>query len=140
MNKCNENNPKTLHSLIKKLKSYYKNNPDADPHKMAYSLYGYPTCPKDPSLNMKYLGHCREKGRTAYTYENMDFRMFPGIQRDTKEWDDLHKIRTIVERSINHFKTNMCIAGQKTRSHATTKADVFLAGIASQLTVIVAIG
>lgn len=64
--------------------------------------------------------------------------MFPGVQRDSDEWASLYKIRTIVERAINHFKTNMCVAGRKTRSHATTKADVFLAGIASQLTVIVA--
>lgn len=77
-------------------------------------------------------------GRTTYTYENMDLRMFPGIQRDTKEWNDTYKIRSIVERAINHFKINMCIAGRKTRNHTTTKADVFLAGIASQLTVIVA--
>ena len=64
--------------------------------------------------------------------------MFPGIQRDSDEWNRIYKIRTIVERSIKHFKTNMCIAGRKTRNHTTTKADVFLAGIASQLTVIVA--
>lgn len=44
----------------------------------------------------------------------------------------------MTEQSINHFKSNMCIAGRKTRNHATTKADVLLAGIASQLTVIVA--
>lgn len=31
--------------------------------KVGYSLYGYPTCPNDPSLDMKYLGHCHEKGR-----------------------------------------------------------------------------
>jgi hypothetical protein len=79
-----------------------------------------------------------KKGRTTYTYENMDFRMFPGIQRDTDEWISLYKIRTIVERAINHFKINMCVAGCRTRNHATTKADVFLAGIARQLTVIVA--
>ena len=130
-----------------------------------------PTCPKDPSLDMKYLGHCHEKGRadrdkwgcpkvhmvkgqwvcdctepcstakkgrTTYTYENMDFRIFPGIQRDTDEWKSLYKIRTIVERAINHFKINMCVAERRTRNHITTKADVFLAGIASQLTVIVA--
>lgn len=78
------------------------------------------------------------KGRTTYTNENMSFRMFPGIQRDTGEWVQLYKIRTIVERAINHFKINMCVAGRKTRNHITTKADVFLAGIASQLTVIVA--
>ena len=64
--------------------------------------------------------------------------MFPGIQRDSDEWVSPYKIRTVVERSINHFKSNMCVAGRKTRNHVTTKADVFLAGIASQLTVIVA--
>lgn len=139
--------------------------------KVGFNEYGYPTCPNDHSLAMKYCGVTREKGRsdrikwccpkihmekgqwvcdckapcstarkgrTTYTYENMEFRMFPGIQRDTPEWDALYKIRTSIERSINHFKTNMCIAGKRTRNHATTKADVFLAGIASQLTVIVA--
>lgn len=139
--------------------------------KVGYNLYGYPTCPGDPSLDMKYGGLCHEKGRsdrhkwycpkvhmvkgqwvcdcknpcspakkgrTTYTYENMDFRMFPGIQRDSPEWIKLYKIRTIVERAINHLKINMCIAGRKSRDHTTTKADVYLAGIASQLTVIVA--
>ena len=33
-----ENNPKTLNSLIRRLKAYYKDNPDVDPYKMAYSL------------------------------------------------------------------------------------------------------
>ena len=106
--------------------------------KVGYNAYGYPTCPKDSSLDMKYAGHCHEKGHTTYTYENMDFRMFPSIQLDSDEWVSLYKIRTVVERSINHFKANMCVAGRKTRNHATTKADVFLAEIASQLTVIVA--
>jgi hypothetical protein len=139
--------------------------------KVGYNEYGYPTCPNDPNLDMKYLGVTKEEGRahrvkwgcpkmrrqdgqviclcdspcstakfgrTTYTYDNMDFRMFPGIQRDSKEWDDLYKIRTSVERTINHFKLNMCIAGRKSRHHLTTKADVFLAGIACQLTAIVA--
>ena len=52
-----------------------------------------------------------KNGRTTYTYENIDLRMFPGIQRDRKEWNDTYKIRAIVERAINHFKINMCIAG-----------------------------
>jgi hypothetical protein len=138
--------------------------------KVGFNDYGYPTCPKDSSLDMKYCGVTKEmgradrikwicpkmryhkgwicdcqtpcsnaaRGRTTYTYENMDLRMFPGIQRDSDEWKDTYKTRTIVERAINHFKINMCIAGRKTRNHTTTKADVFLAGIASQLTVIVA--
>ena len=68
----------------------------------------------------------------------MDFCMFLGTQRDSDEWVSLYKMRNIVERGINHFKTNMCVAGRKTRNHATTKADVFLIGIASQFTVNVA--
>lgn len=138
---------------------------------VGYNEYGYPVCPNDSSLSMKYRGICHEKGRadrikwgcpkmsykkgnwicncknpcspavkgrTTYTYENMDFRMFPGIQRDSEEWIRLYKIRAVVEKSINHLKNNMCIAGKKTRNHLTTKADVFIAGIASQFTVILA--
>ena len=33
-----ENNPKTLNALIRKLKAYYKDNPEVDPYKMAYGL------------------------------------------------------------------------------------------------------
>lgn len=33
-----ENNPKVLNALIKRLKAYYKDNPDVDPYKMAYGL------------------------------------------------------------------------------------------------------
>lgn len=79
-----------------------------------------------------------KSGRTTYTYDNMDFRMFPGIQRGSDEWVSLYKIRSVVEQAINHFKINMCIAGRKSRNHLTTKADVFLAGIASQFTAIIA--
>ena len=34
----NENNPKTLNALIRKLKSFYKDKPDVDPYSMAYGL------------------------------------------------------------------------------------------------------
>ena len=34
----NENNPKTLNALIKRLKSFYKDKPEVDPYKMAYGL------------------------------------------------------------------------------------------------------
>ncbi|MCE1169695.1 MAG: transposase [Sphingobacteriia bacterium] len=138
---------------------------------VGYNEYGYPTCPNNPALPMKYQGICRErgradrykwgcpemsykkgqwvcnckepcstavKGRTTYTYENMDFRRFPGIQRDSEEWTATYKVRVVVEKGINHLKTNMCVAGRKSRNHLTTKADVYIAGIASQFTVILA--
>lgn len=141
--------------------------------KVGYNEYGYPLCPNDSSLVMKYCGLCSEKGRahrikwicpkvhmkngqyvcqcdnpcstskkgrTTYTYEIMNFRLFPGLQRDSDEWNVLYKIRTVVERAINHFKMNMCIAGRKSRDHLTTKADILIAGIASQFTAIIAHG
>ena len=101
-------------------------------------------CPKVHIVEGQWVCCCQDpcstakKWRTTYIYENMYFRMFPGIQRDSDEWVSLCKIRIIVERSINHFKTNMCVAGRMTRNHATTKGNVFLAGLASQLTAIVA--
>lgn len=33
-----ENNPKTLNALIKRLKTFYKDRPNIDPHMMAYGL------------------------------------------------------------------------------------------------------
>lgn len=101
-------------------------------------------CPKVHMINGNWVCDCEEpgnttkKGDTTYTYENMDFRIIPSIQRDSDEWVSLHKIRTNVEHPINHFKTSISVAERKTRNHTTTKSDVFLAEIASQLTVIVA--
>lgn len=60
--------------------------------------------------------------------------MFPDIQRDSDEWIKLYKIRDIVEQTINHFKMNICIADRKSCNCQATKADVYLAGIASQFT------
>lgn len=42
-----------------------------------------------------------------------------------------------LKRKRTYSKITMCIGGRKTRNHTTTKSDVFLAGIASQLTVII---
>jgi hypothetical protein len=149
---------------------YNKRN-ESNLKKVGYNEYGYPLCPNDSSLVMKYRGFCREKGRsdrfkwicpkvhlqkgkwvclcdnpcssakkgrTTYTYDNMSFRIFPGLQRDSDQWNSLYKIRTVIERVINHLKTNMCISGRKSRNHLTTKADVFIAGITSQITAIIA--
>lgn len=101
-------------------------------------------CPKVHVVKGQWIYDCKEpcstakKGRTTYTYENMDFHMFSEIQRDIPEWDVLYKIRTSIERAINYFKINMCIADKRPRNHATTRADVFLDDIASQLPVIIA--
>jgi len=88
------------------------------------------SCPK-PCSNAKF-------GRTSYTFEGQDFRMLPGIVRDSDEWIKTFKLRPIIEQTINHFKINMCVAERKTRNLPSTKADFLLAGIAQLFSVVVA--
>lgn len=101
-------------------------------------------CPKIKVVNKKRICTCEnpccssKTGRVVYTYPDKNFRLYPGTLRGTDEWNKLYKIRNVVEQSINHIKTNMGIAGRKTRNALTTKADVLLAGIAQLFTVIIA--
>lgn len=77
-------------------------------------------------------------GRCVYTYPNKNLRLYPGIPRDTEEWDKLYKTRVTVERSINSLKASFCVDGRKTSNVMTTKADLFLAGITHLLGVLIA--
>lgn len=101
-------------------------------------------CPKINKVNGKWICSCENpcssasRGRTAYTTPSKNYRLYPGTIRGTEEWDSVYKIRGVVEQSINHIKSNMGIAGRKTRNAKTTKADVFMAGIAQLFTVIIA--
>lgn len=52
-----ENNPKTLNALIKKLKAYYKDNPDVDPYKMAYGLMPSHAASSSNAKQMYINGH-----------------------------------------------------------------------------------
>jgi hypothetical protein len=76
-------------------------------------------CPKMSSKKGNWVCSCDGPcsiaaiGRTTYTYDNMDFRMFRGIQRDSEKWVELYKVRVVVEKAINHLKNNMCIANRK---------------------------
>lgn len=102
------------------------------------------TCPKINLVNGKWVCSCEnpcttaKRGRTAYTTSSKNLRLYPGTIRGTDEWNTVYKIRGTVEQAINHIKSNMGIANRKTRNAKTTKADVFLAGIAQLFTVIVA--
>ena len=77
-------------------------------------------------------------GRMFYIYPEKSLRAFPGTVRGTEQWDETYKIRVTVEKSINHFKDSFCIAGRKTRNAATLHADLLLAGITQQVTVLLA--
>jgi len=77
-------------------------------------------------------------GRMVYVYPEKDLRAFPGTVRGTQDWSDTYKIRCTAERTIQHFKENLCLAGRRTQNQKTIHADLLLAGIAQLLSVILA--
>ena len=74
----------------------------------------------------------------VYIYPEKNLRTYPGTIRGTEEWDDTYKIRTVVERDINHIKDNLCLAGRRTQNERTLHADLILAGITQLITVVLA--
>lgn len=88
--------------------------------------------------------HCNDPctdslcGRMVYIYPEKDLRTYPGVLRGTEEWENTYKVRTFVERAINHMKESFGLAGRKTQNAKTLHADLFLAGITQLITVLVA--
>lgn len=77
-------------------------------------------------------------GRMVYLYPEKDLRAYPGTLRGTDEWDNTYKIRTTVERSINHLKDSFGLARRKTQNEKTLHADLILSGITQLIGVILA--
>ena len=77
-------------------------------------------------------------GRMVYVYPEKDLRAYPGTIRGTEEWKTTYKIRSVVEKSINHFKDSFCLAGRRTQNEKTLHADLLLSGITQLITVILA--
>lgn len=74
----------------------------------------------------------------VYVYPKKNLRAYPCTIRGTEDWNHTYKIRTTVERSINHFKDSFCLAGRKTQNEKTLHADLILARITQLITVILA--
>lgn len=107
------------------------------------------TCPKTQWVRQqsgKYKRQCFCKkpctpsscGRMFYVYPEKNLRAYPGTLRGTDEWQQIYKIRGVVEQSLNQFKDSFCIANRKTRNAQTLHADLLLAGITQLVTVILA--
>lgn len=100
---------------------------------------------KDPETG-KYRRKCHcenpcttsPSGRMVYVYPEQDLRTYPGTVRGTEEWKETYKIRTNVERTINHFKDSFGLAGRKTQNRKTLRADLYLSGITQLITVLLA--
>ncbi len=77
-------------------------------------------------------------GRMIYIYPEQNLRAYPGTLRDTEQWNETYKIRSVVEKSINHFKDSFCISECKTQNEKTIHADLLLAGISQLISVVLA--
>ena len=77
-------------------------------------------------------------GKCTYTYPDKDFRLYPGIPRNTEHWERLYNVRVVIERTINLFKDTFGVASLKTQNETTIKTDLYLAGITQLIGVILA--
>lgn len=77
-----ENNPKTLNALIKRLKVFYKNNPDVNPYKMAYGLMPSQAASCPDAKQMYINGHFCYADKFAILTNGL------GIVRDIVFLDD----------------------------------------------------
>ena len=77
-------------------------------------------------------------GRCVYIYPDADKRLYPGILRGSDHWRRLYIQRVSVERSIGSFMSVLGVAHRRTANTATSKADIFLAGIIQLLCILLA--
>ena len=68
-------------------------------------------------------------GKCVYTYPDKNFRLYPGIPRNTEHWDNLYRHRVTIERTINLMKDSFALDFRKSHRTVSAKADVFLTGI-----------
>ncbi|MGL5245050.1 MAG: transposase [Sarcina sp.] len=83
---------------------------------------------------------CTDKpsGRMTYVYPDKDFRLYPGVQRNSTEWAKTYKIRAVIERELSYFKCNPCIQSPNTLNTATMRCDLYLTAISKLINVILA--
>lgn len=77
-------------------------------------------------------------GKCVYTYPEKDFRLYPGIPRDTEHWDNLYAKRVTIERTINLMKDSFCLDSRYSLRSVSAKADTYLAAITQLFGVVLA--
>jgi len=101
-------------------------------------------CPKSEQCGSTRICTCETPctsssyGKCTYTYPDKDFRLYPGIPRNTEHWDNLYKHRVYIERTIFLLKDCFGLNSLKTHNTLTIKADVYLAGITQLIGVVLA--
>jgi hypothetical protein len=101
-------------------------------------------CPLSRKENNKWVSGCNDKCRetnstvTTYVYPSGDLRVFFGVHRGSKEWTEIYKQRTVVEREISSIKSHPALERPNTYNCATMRADVCLNAAAKLITVMLA--
>lgn len=103
------------------------------------------SCPKTRFVKGKRVCFCDNKctdsksGRIFYTYPDENYRLYPGLARNTDEWTRLYKVRVNAEKTINLTKTVFGSAFQQSLSTKSLKSDVYFSAIVQILTAILAV-
>jgi len=74
----------------------------------------------------------------TYVYPHKDFRLYPGVQRNSEEWHNVYTNRACIERTLAVFKFNPCIEEPKTVNTKTMRVDLYLTAISKLISVILA--
>lgn len=77
-------------------------------------------------------------GKCVYTYPDKNFRLYPGIPRDTSHWDNLYRHRVVIERTINLMKDTFVLDARKSVRSVSAKADTYLCAITQLIGVLLA--
>jgi len=103
-------------------------------------------CPKGFRIkgSNKFTHSCENPCRktnsvvTTYKYPHKDFRFYPGVQRNSDEWIDIYRKRTVIERELAYLKSNSSLSSPNTYNTSTMRADLLLAASSKLIIVILA--
>lgn len=101
-------------------------------------------CPKSVAKGSSRILTCEEPctaskyGKCVYTYPNKDFRLYPGLARNTAHWDNLYRHRVTIERTINLMKDSFGLSYRRSYHSVSLKAEMYLAGIVQLIGVLLA--
>lgn len=93
-------------------------------------------CPKAKRKDTKLITTCenpcsnKTSARTHYVYQDKNLRLYPGVLRNSKQWTQTYKKRTVIERSFASLKFNPCVSTPRTLKINSIKSDVLLAASA----------
>jgi len=105
-------------------------------------------CPKSKKKTIKgkttYILSCKEPctpsacGRMHHVNVDDNYRLNTVIPRDSDRWNQLYKLRTIIERTNFMVKFPMGLGYTKLRNTVSLKVEVILAAITQQIVILIA--